>query len=418
MACLAVDKSGRLFGTDGRRTVFRLNRNGVIEASNVIASQFERLNDIDVDEKGRLILCSDTARVFVGDTTLTHFTSFTAFSDPNVLDWSTSITFAKHVPTATPAPLVKSTSSTLANISSRLKVGTGDRVGIAGFIITGAGTKEIVVRGIGPSLYAYFGNGAISDTTLELRDASGALIASNDDWLQDPAFHDVYSKGLGPLRDEESALIHRLPAGRYTAILRGKNNGTGIGLIEIYDVSGGTTTKLGNISTRGYVDRGDNVMIGGFIIDGHAIAGDGGKVVVRGIGPSLTQSGVASALQDPTLDLYNAFGWRLASNNNWQDTQAADIQAAHLAPHDNRESAVLATLSSGAYTAILRGKNNTTGGRSYRSLFDSMMQSGMQTKRYAGVTYTPLVRFPDSFRWIGRPRRAMVVKMGLRRQIW
>jgi hypothetical protein len=361
VACFAVDQSGRIFGTDGRSTVFRLNRNGFVETSKVIAPQFEELTDIELDERGSLILCSDKARVFVGDTTLTNFTSFTAISDPNVFGWSTFVTFAKHVPTATPAPIVNSTSSTLANISSRLKVETGDRVGIAGFIITGAGTKKVVLRAIGPSLFSYFGSAAIQDPTLELRNTSGTLIAFNDNWLNDPAYYDVYAKGLSPQRDEESALSRTLPAGAYTAVLRGKNNTTGIGLIEIYDVDGNPQIKLGNISTRGFVDQGDNVMIGGFIINGHASAGDGAKVVVRGIGPSLTQSGVTGALQDPTLELYNAFGWRLASNDNWKDAQQAAIQVTGLAPHDNLESAILATLSSGAYTAILRGKNSTTG---------------------------------------------------------
>ena len=361
LACLAVDKSGRLFGTDGRRTVFRLDRNGFVETSNMIGPQLEELTDIDVDEKGRVILCSDKSRIFVGDTTLHNFTSFLVINDPNVLDWSTYISFAEHVPTAVSAPLITSTSSTLANISSRLKVQTGDRVGIAGFIITGPGTKRIVLRGIGPSLYSSFGTGALQDPILELRDSSGALIASNDDWLRDPAFYDVYSAGLGPLRDEECALIETLPEGSYTAILRGKNDGAGVGLVEIYDVDPDATAKLGNISTRGFVDRGENVMIGGFIINGKASAGQGAKVIVRGVGPSLTQSHVMGALQDPTLELYNAFGWRLASNDNWRDTQATPIEAAHLAPLDNRESAILATLSSGAYTAILRGQNNTTG---------------------------------------------------------
>ena len=341
--------------------MFRLHRHGVVEVSKQIVQSPDALNDLALDDNGRLIISSVQGFVFVGDTTLANFISFTAIQAPNVSLWQTSLTFAKHVADATPAPLVTSTSSTLANISGRLKVQTGDRVGIGGFIVTGTGTKKVVLRGIGPSLSSSFGTGALQDPILELRDASGALIASNDDWMTAPAHDEINSKGLAPGNNQESALSQALPVGSYTAILRGKNNGAGIGLIELYDVDGGTTAKLANISTRGYVDRGDNVIIGGFIINGKAIDGNGGKVVVRGIGPSLTQSGVTGALQDPTLDLYNVFGWRLASNDNWRNTDPAGIQGARLAPRNQRESAILATLSSGAYTAILRGKNNTTG---------------------------------------------------------
>jgi hypothetical protein len=359
---LAVDASGRIFIKDDRWTVFRLNRHGEVEASKMLAHSPDLLSDIALDENGRLIVSSYyKGLIFVGDTTLTNFTSFFALHDATHDVHVTSLTFAKYLPPATPAPIVTSTSSTLANISGRLRLQTGDRVGIGGFIVTGTGTKKVVLRGIGPSLSSSFGPGALQDPILELRDASGALIASNDDWMNDAAHDEISSKGLAPGNNREAALSQTLPVGSYTAILRGRNNGTGIGLIELYDVDTNTTATLANISMRGYVDGGDNVVIGGFIINGDPIDGEGGKVVVRGIGPSLTQSGITGALPDPTLELYNAFGWRLASNDNWRDTQAAAIQGAGLAPRSQRESAILATLTSGAYTAILRGKNNTTG---------------------------------------------------------
>jgi hypothetical protein len=358
---LAVDASGRIFINDDRWTVFRLNRHGQVEASRMLVHYPDYLSDIALDENGRLIVSSGRGFIFVGDTTLTNFTSFHFPHDSHHDVSANSVTFAKYLPPATPAPIVTSTSSTLANISGRLRVQTGDRVGIGGFIVTGTGTKNVVLRGIGPSLAPNFGTGALQDPILELRDSSGALIASNDNWMTDPAHDEINSKGLAPANNLESALSQTLPVGSYTAILRGKNNGTGIGLIELYDVDTNTTATLANISMRGYVDRGDNVVIGGFIINGDPIDGEGGKVVVRGIGPSLTQSGITGALPDPTLELYNVFGWRLASNDNWRDTQAAAIQGAGLAPRNQRESAILATLSSGAYTAILRGKSNTTG---------------------------------------------------------
>lgn len=358
---LAVDASGRIFIADDRWTVFRLNRHGEVEASKMLVHPPDFLSDVALDENGRLVVTSYNGFIFVGDTTLTNFTSFHFPRDSDHTVNATAGTFAKYLPPAATAPLVTSTSSRLANISGRSKVQTGERVGIAGFIVTGTGAKKVVARGIGPSLSSSFGAGALQDPILELRDSSGALIASNDNWMTDPAHDEISAEGLAPQTNEESALSRSLPAGRYTAILRGKNDTTGIGLIELYDVDTSTMAKLANISTRGYVDRGDNVVIGGFIINGHAIDGDGGKVVVRGIGPSLAQSGVSDALADPTLELYNTFGWRLASNDNWRDTDPAGIQGVRLAPPNQRESAILATLSSGAYTAILRGKNNTTG---------------------------------------------------------
>jgi hypothetical protein len=244
----------------------------------------------------------------------------------------------------------------LGNISTRALVQTGDNVAIGGFIITGVDAKKVVLRAIGPSLTALGVAGAIQDPTLELHDHAGAVIAFNDNW-KDSQQAQIQATGLAPSDDREAAMVETLSPGAYTAIMRGKDNTTGVGLVELYDVDPGANSKLANISTRGGVDIGDNVMIGGLIVSG---AGSE-RVLVRGIGPSLTQHNVPNALQDPTLELYDGNGAIIASNDNWKDTQQTDIQATGLAPSDDRESAILTTPTQGNYTAILRGKNNTTG---------------------------------------------------------
>ena len=158
-------------------------------------------------------------------------------------------------------------------------------------------------------------------------------------------------------------MVQTLAPAAYTAIVRGKGGTSGVALVEAYDLDPNANSKLANISTRGFVGTGDNVMIGGFIVGGGlGVNGAGSEeVLVRGLGPSLTQHGVPNALQDPTLELHDGNGALIASNDNWKATQQSEIQATGLAPHDDRESAILATLVQGNYTVILRGKNNTTG---------------------------------------------------------
>jgi uncharacterized repeat protein (TIGR03803 family) len=242
---------------------------------------------------------------------------------------------------------------TLGNISTRLPAGTGDNVLIGGFIITGTQPKKVIVRGIGPSLpFA----GALADPTLALHDGSGQVLASNDNW-KDTQQAAIEATGIPPTNNLESAIVATLPANNsaYTAILAGKNGGTGIGVVEAYDLDQTADSRLANISTRGFVNTGDNALIGGFI------CGPNTTVVVRAIGPSLTQFGVHNALIDPSLELRDANGDLVLSNNNWRDTQQAAIQATGLAPTDNRESALIQALTSGGYTAIVRGVGNTTG---------------------------------------------------------
>jgi hypothetical protein len=231
---------------------------------------------------------------------------------------------------------------------------------IGGFIITGSVAKNVAVRGIGPSLAAFGINGALADPILELRAANGMLLFRNDDWQDDSAqAAELTALGLAPQNPNESGIVAMLQPGAYTAIVAGKNNGTGVGLVEVYDTNQAANSRLANISTRGFVQTGDTVMIGGFILGG----GNNTGVVLRGIGPSLSQSGVSNVLADPTLELRDSNGGLLISNDDWQDdpAQAAQLIAHGLAPSNPKESGIFAALPSGSFTAILAGKNGGTG---------------------------------------------------------
>src|SRR6476659_8964656 len=246
------------------------------------------------------------------------------------------------------------TNSVLGNISTRLPVGTGENVLIAGFKITGSTAKQRVVRALGPTLTQFGVPNAMQDTTLELHNSSSALIASNDDW-KDTQQSAIVATGKAPPNDLESAILTTLNPGAYTAILRGFHNSTGTALVEVYDTSVGST-ELSNISTRGFVQTGDNVMIAGVIVQFH-----NKQVIVRALGPTLTGFGVPNALADPTLEIRDVNGTLLASNDDWKDAQQSAIVATGKAPPNDLESAILTTLNPGAYTAILRGFHNSTG---------------------------------------------------------
>ena len=254
-------------------------------------------------------------------------------------------------PTPTPSSSPTPTPGTLGNISTRLSVQTGDNVLIGGFIVTGTQSKRVLIRAIGPSLPIA---GKLANPTLELVGSSGTIV-SNDDWR---SFQEteIIATTIPPSNDLESAIVATLPANNsaYTAIVRGVNNGTGIALVEAYDLDQTVDSKLANISTRGLVQTGDNVMIGGVIVVGTTPR----KVIVRAIGPSLP---VPGALADPTLELYDINGMLLISNDNWRDTQEAEIIATTIPPTDDLESAIVQTLAPAAYTAIVRGTNNATG---------------------------------------------------------
>lgn len=251
----------------------------------------------------------------------------------------------------TPTPSVTPPTSTLGNISTRTAVETGDNVLIGGFIITGNETKTVLVRAIGPSLPL---PGALADPTLDLFNSSGQLIVSNDNWMDAPNRQAIIDTMIPPSNDLESAILMDLSPGAYTAIVRGANDTTGVALVEAYDLASAADSTLANISTRGLVQTADNVMIGGFIMLGT----NAEQVLVRAIGPSLPLGGT---LADPMLELHDANGALLASNDNWRDTQEADIAATGLPPSNDLESAIVETLAPNLYTAIVRGANGTTG---------------------------------------------------------
>jgi glucose/arabinose dehydrogenase len=256
---------------------------------------------------------------------------------------------------------IQATPSQAMNISTRARVETGDNVLIGGFIVTGSAAKKVIVRAIGPSLSQHGVSDVLADPTLELHHGNGALLQSNDNWQDDPSqASQISASGLAPSSNLESAIIATLQPGNYTAIVRGKNSRQGIALAEVYDLDPAADSQLGNISGRSYVQTSDDVMIGGFIIGNNMGAT---KVIIRAIGPSLSQYGLSTVLADPTLELHDGNGALLESNDNWRDDpdQAARISAANLAPSNPLESAIWASLAPGNYTVIVRGKNNGVG---------------------------------------------------------
>jgi hypothetical protein len=238
-------------------------------------------------------------------------------------------------------------------------VETGDNLVIGGFIITGNAPRKVIVRAIGPSLIASGITDALADPMIELRASDGSLINANDNW-KDTQQAEIEATGIPPQNDLESAIVVTLPTGSYTAIVRGKNQGTGVALLEIYDLDRSIDSKLANISTRAFVQTGDNVLIGGFLLG----EGSGPRhVIVRAIGPSLTRAGLTNVLADPTLALHDGNGTLLIFNDNWKDDEVSAhvIKIIGLDPTDDRESALITTLAPGPYTAIVAGKNGGIG---------------------------------------------------------
>jgi hypothetical protein len=278
----------------------------------------------------------------------------TYFSSDANFDFALDGPVSTPTPTPTPIPVTRAT-----NLSTRLLVGTReDEFGIGGFIITGTGPRHLLIRGIGPSLSGIIAN-ALSDPLLIMDAVINCLPQSlvNDNW-RDRQEAEIIATGRAPGNDLESAVVVDLTPGAYTVRLRG--NAAGVGLVEIYDLSTNQESKLANISTRGFVQTGDNVMIGGFILGG---SGGSTSVAVRGIGPSLSQSGLSNVLADPTLELRDSNGALLISNDNWEDdpASAAQLTAHGLAPQNSLESGIFASLPPAAFTAILTGKNGGIG---------------------------------------------------------
>jgi hypothetical protein len=262
---------------------------------------------------------------------------------------------ATPTPSGTPGPAAQS-----INLSTRMRVDTGNNVGIGGFIITGTGPKHVLVRAIGPSLTQFGVANALADPVLELHGPGSFVTITNNNWRDDPVRAAlIQATGIPPSSDLESAIDATLPPGNYTAIVRGLNDTSGVGVVEVYDLDPAGLSKLGNISTRAFVSTGDNIVIAGFILGNNTSAD---RVIVRGLGPSLSPF-LGAELPDPTLELRNGNGALLRFNNDWQDdpAQAAEINASGLAPGNNLESAIAATLPPGLYTALLAGLNNRTG---------------------------------------------------------
>jgi hypothetical protein len=264
--------------------------------------------------------------------------------------------------------------ASLGNISTRSFVQTGQHVMIGGFIIQGTGPKRVIIRAIGPELTQYGIPDAMANPRLELHNGTGALIATNDDWqttilggiITGNQVSDIQNSGHPPTAASESAIIANLQPGNYTAVVNGVNNTTGVALVEVYDLSPGAGSSLGNISTRSFVQTGQHVMIGGFIVQGTGPK----RVIIRAIGPELTQFGIPDFMANPRLELHNGTGVLIAANDDWQTTilggiitgnQVSDIQNSGHPPTAASESAIIANLQPGNYTAVVNGVNNTTG---------------------------------------------------------
>lgn len=284
---------------------------------------------------------------------------------PTPTGTATPVSTPTPTPDATPTPSATATPDVppaqAMNISTRLRVETGNKVMIGGFIIAGSEPKRVVVRGVGPSLVSFGLSDLLVDPTIELRSSDGTLLMQNDNWQDDPSqASQLTGFGLGLLNSQEAGLVATLQPGAYTAVMGGKGQTSGVGLVEVYDADAGAASRLGNISTRGFVQAGNNAMIGGVIL-GHG-SGDA-SVVVRGLGPSLNQFGLSGVLPDPTLELHDSNGALLIANDNWQDdpVSAADLTARGLAPQSPLEAGICATLPPGAFTAILVGQNDGIG---------------------------------------------------------
>jgi hypothetical protein len=340
------------------------------------ATQFDVLNSASIlSLNGKLILnlingfipqSTDTFTIVTTPSVLGgNFTNVKSGGRMNTEDGSGSFQVDYHVLNNTPLSQKVTLSnfgpvlppSQGLNISTRAEVGTGENVAIGGFIINGTDPKKVIIRGIGPSLSGQGVPTPLADPILQLNDASHT-IASNDNW-KDTQQTEIQNSGLAPGNDSESAIIATLGPGNYTATLSGTNSSTGIGLIEVYDLNPAANSRLGNISTRGFVGTGDSVLIGGTIIG--PSTGNSSPVLVRAMGPSLGSQGVVNPLPDPTLELHDANGAIFAFNDNWKDVQQSQIEATGLTPNNDSESAIFLALAPSNWTAIVRGKNGTTG---------------------------------------------------------
>jgi hypothetical protein len=332
--------SGNLFVTDpAANAVFEITPSGVVSTFATSTSTTSRFNDLAFDSNGNL---------------------FATFGD-SVVEFPTEVGLLPATIASVPggAGGIAIEPPTTTNLSTRVSVQAGDGVAIAGFIISGSSPKQVLIRGLGASLSNFGIVNPLQDSTLDLHDSTGNTIATNDDW-QTATNAGQIPVNFRPADSHEPAILATLQPGTFTAILRGKNGGSGVGLIEMYDLSTGVASKLANVSTRGFAGTGENVMIGGLILSG----GSGERqILVRALGRSLAQApfNIAGSLTDPTLMLIDGNGTVIASNDDWKSSQQNEIQATGLAPPNDREAAILTTLPTGNFTAIVSGKNGETG---------------------------------------------------------
>jgi hypothetical protein len=336
-----------IVASSGTESVSRLTAEG----STVLASGFKDPQSLAIDKAGDVYVGDHDEVLASGDHQFSYGTIYKCAADGTKTQFAESLGYP-HAMAFAPHPIVVP-----INISTRAQVGTKQNVLISGFIVSGAAPKKVIIRGIGPSLSGSSITNPLADPLLELHDSAGNILASNDNW-RDIQMSDIASSGLAPENDEEAAVMAILREGAYTAVLTGKNGGEGVGLLEIYDVDATASARLANISTRSFVNTSDGVMIGGFIL-GAGIRDS--SVIVRALGPSLAKAGIDEPLADPTLELRDKNGTLVRSNDNWRESQESVLQNTGIAPNDDRESAVAATLSAGNYTAIVRGKNDAIG---------------------------------------------------------
>jgi hypothetical protein len=291
--------------------------------------------------------------------TRTYATVTDQIRSTNAIDVTTNATANDATANAATYALVGPASARLQNISTRAQVGTGEKVLIGGFIITGSDSKRVILRGRGPSLSNSGISDPVHDPVIELYNSTNnPPIATNDNW-QTTQKTEIEATGLAPADPLESAIVQTLAPGGYTVIVRDKDTSAARpGIVEVFDVGPASNAQLGNLSSRGFVGTSDNVLIGGIIIgpDGTGNA----NLLVRSLGPSLGTFGVAGALPDPKLKLVDQNGAELAANDDWHSNEAAiQAQAPTLAPSRNEEAALVASLPPGLYTVIVEGKNAT-----------------------------------------------------------
>ena len=355
---LAFDAFGVLWVTDPMaEALYAIVPAGVVFLidDSTLDPELIGLNDLAFDQAGNLFLTAGNSVVEI-DSTLT--TLFTVASIPKGAGGiAVEPPLATNLSTRVFVQGSNGVAASTINHEAALAPGSGSA--IAGFIISGSSPKQVLLRGLGPSLSEFGIANALQDPTLDLHDSSGNPIASNDDW-QTAANAGQIPVGLQPSDPREPAILATLPPGSFTAVLRGKNGMSGVGLVEINDRSNGAASKLANVSTRGFVGTGENVMIGGVVLRG----GVGQRMtLIRALGPTLAQSpfNIAGALTNPTLMLVDANGSVLAHNDDWKSSQESEIRATGLAPPNDKEAAILTTLPSGSFTAIVSGKNGETG---------------------------------------------------------